>query len=199
MKSLMVLMVVCCSIVFAKAPKEAVAFAQAEVSKYVKLFHGKELSVKLGEPMELHNLSTQDIMTERSGSIGMLIKKTDRWYFPVMVEDKWDAVFVVKYENYEWKAARYGLTGLVEELIALQKTWPEKGGYNCKVIYQPDTRDFYFHVPEIDSDNFTKIDYGNTAAEVESKGKKSKKYTKLNSWKNDKEQLKETIADRLSH
>jgi hypothetical protein len=114
----------------------------------------KDLS--LGTPFKEYRLKPNAIQSiSDSTSIASLLTDDTIWIFPIVAKNHMKIRIEFRKDSTgQWKIGRRGAPGLMSEWESIAKAWPESKGYHPIFI---EANVGYFHVPEYDKYNFTRI------------------------------------------
>jgi hypothetical protein len=89
----------------------------------------------LGKPIRVYTIQPQKILHYKGEGIAAIISATDeRWFFPVLVKDRYRTILIIVRRGGTYKAVGIGYAGLARELNAIAARWPASKGYNIKLV-----------------------------------------------------------------
>jgi hypothetical protein len=89
---------------------------------------------------------------------GMLID-TEEWFIPVLSRGEIACLLtVIRNSDGSFHGGRVGMRELARAWQAVAEAWPEEGGFSPSLVIYPDSRQFFYHVPEADTPNLTPLD-----------------------------------------
>lgn len=128
----------------------------------------------VGTPVKYFRLNSERISKDSSLN---LEQYSYNWLCPVIEDNEIKMFVLIRKKNNEWKIAnRGGFTLVAKEWNLVLDSWPYSEGYNPVII--DIGFNTYFHVPEVDSKNITKVE--TVRSQANALGKKAKIYKKLN-------------------
>ncbi|GAB4342923.1 MAG: hypothetical protein Kow0089_18360 [Desulfobulbaceae bacterium] len=105
----------------------------------------------LGSPFNLFTITPEDLAGYRKGTpVSSILRKTDLWYFPVVVNKSARTILIVDKVGGKWRAVSLGNTHLVKTLQQVSQRWPEAGGFTPRLIAVFQARQYLVTVPEVD-------------------------------------------------
>jgi hypothetical protein len=147
-------------------PEEALKMAQETIegkNHILNLEHDfgidKSISFKdlsLGTPFKEYRFKPNAFQSiSDSTPIASLLTDDTIWIFPIVAKNHMKIrIEFGKDSTGQWKIGRRGAPGLMSEWESIDKEWPESKGYHPIFI---EANAGYFHVPEYDKYNFTRI------------------------------------------
>jgi hypothetical protein len=121
------------------------------IDKSIKI---KDLS--LGTPFKEYRFKPNAFQSiSDSTPIASLLTDDTIWIFPIVAKNHMKIRIEFRKDSTgQWKIGRRGAPGLMSEWESIDKAWPESKGYHPIFI---EANVGYFHVPEYDKYNFTRI------------------------------------------
>ena len=148
----------------------------------------------LGNPFLVHTITPGALEQYRTGlAVSSIVTPTTMWYFPVLIAGQTRAILVVDRLDNQWQAVSLGYAGLAQELGVLNRQWKASQGYHPMLIVVFQAKQYLFTVPEIDSQNLTRLVTQKTMAT----GKPADDYVTLGTAASIIEQLKPVVKDAL--
>jgi hypothetical protein len=90
-----------------------------------------------------------------STTVSSIFSAKSRWGFPILENGQMKMRIEVKNSNGSWERGRWGAPGLMPEWQKIVEAWPLSKGYHPILIETG--MGMYYHVPEVDSHNLTRI------------------------------------------
>jgi len=110
---------------------------------------------RLGNAIPIYTITQQDCVGYKPGQpVKPLLKPADRWVFPVFIGDQLRCMVQVSRDGHNY------VPGSGSKILAvfwskIVEKWPVTKGYHPQLILNPDMPDYYFTVPELETQNIT--------------------------------------------
>jgi hypothetical protein len=113
-------------------------------------------AAKLGDAIPIYRIALQERDTYAGQSVSSVLKESDEWVYPVILDDRIRYFVEVRYVGHNYVHG-LGSRALAMAYDKILDRWPASEGFHLQLVTIPNLPSYYFSIPELPEQNLTDI------------------------------------------
>jgi hypothetical protein len=111
----------------------------------------------LGDPIPIFTITPQDGANYAGQPVKSLLKPTDEWIYPIILENRIRFMMQVRYVGHDYVLG-HGSRALAMVYEKILARWPSSEGFHPQLVVNPNMTGYFFTIPELPDQNITDTD-----------------------------------------